>query len=217
MDLPHIISAVNQLDRVVFDLLIGGSETSATTLLWFYLYMIHFPDIQEKFYEEIAKGIGTNRYPTGQDRAALPYVNAVILEIQRLSSISPFAVTHRCNKETTVAGYTIPKDVQILLHLDSVMLDDKIWGNAKIFRPERFLKEGKLHCPEFFVAFGLGKRSCPGESLAKVELFLFTVSVIQRFKIIPADPNDLPPRDYERGATCCPLPFRIRFEARTAA
>ncbi|KAK3738905.1 hypothetical protein RRG08_006473 [Elysia crispata] len=85
----------------------------------------------KQFYEEIVREIGTNRCFTGQDRVELPYVNAVILETQR--------ITHRCNKETTVAGYTIPKDVQILFHLDSVMLDDKIWGNAKIFRPERFL------------------------------------------------------------------------------
>ncbi|KAK3754598.1 hypothetical protein RRG08_019582 [Elysia crispata] len=208
---------MHHLERVVFDLFVGGSETTATTLLWFYLYMIHFPDIQEKVYEEIVREIGTTRSPTGQDKLGLSYVKAVLLETQRLASISPFGIPHRCNRETTIAGYTIPKDVEILLHLDSVMLDDQIWDNAKMFRPERFLKDGKLSCPEFFVAFGLGKRSCPGEALAKIELFLFAVSVVQKFKIVPADPDNIPPRDYERGATCCPLPFSIRFVARSAA
>ncbi|GFR74736.1 cytochrome P450 2U1 [Elysia marginata] len=205
------------LERIVFDLILGGSETTSTTLLWFYLYMVHFPDIQDKFYNEIIREIGTDRTPAGQDKVRLTYVNAVILETQRLATISPFSILHRCSKETTIAGYTIPKDVQVLTHLDAVMLDDEIWGDARQFRPERFLKEGKLFYPEQFVAFGLGKRSCPGESLAKMELFLFTVSLIQRFKIVPSDPNNLPIRDYVRGATCCPVPFTVKFVQRTDA
>ncbi|KAK3768854.1 hypothetical protein RRG08_053385 [Elysia crispata] len=207
----------HHLKRILFDLLVGGTDTTASTLLWFYLYMVHFPEVQEKIYEEIVREIGTARSPSGQDKVGLPYTKAVLLETQRFASILPLAISHRCNRETTVAGYTIPKDVPVLLHLDSVMLDDKIWDNAKTFRPERFLKGGKLACPEFFVAFGLGKRSCPGESLAKIELFLVSISVIQRFKVVPADPNNIPPLRYEKGATCAPLPFSVKFVARTAA
>ncbi|GFO35367.1 cytochrome p450 ii f2-like protein ii [Plakobranchus ocellatus] len=207
----NTVLSMKELERVAFDMMIGGSETSASTLLWFYLYMVHFPDIQEKFYQEIVTEIGTSKTPTGQDKVKLSYVNAVILETQRLASISPLAVTHRCTKETTVRGYTIPKDVIVILHLDSVMWDENIWDDAMNFKPERFLKDGKLFCPDHFVAFGMGRRSCPGESLAKMELFLFTVSLIQRFRIVPADPNCLPPRTYIKGATCPPTPFSVRF------
>lgn len=213
----HTELSMRQLERIVFDLLLGGSETTSTTLLWFYLYMIHFPHVQDKFYEDIVRGIGTTRPPIGQDKVKLSYVNAVILETQRLATISPFAILHRSDRDILIAGYTVPKDIPVLLHLDAVMLDDEIWGDARMFRPERFLKDGKLFCPEHFVAFGLGKRSCPGESLAKMELFLFTVSVLQRFKIVPGDPDNLPPRDYVRGATCCPLPFKVKFVERTTA
>ncbi|RUS89665.1 hypothetical protein EGW08_002586 [Elysia chlorotica] len=134
----HTELSLYHLDRIAFDLFVGGTETSSTTLLWFYLYMIHFPDIQEKVYEEIVREIGTDRCPTGQDKVGLPYTNAVIYETQRLASISPLGVIHRCNKETTIAGYTIPKDVPIITHLDAVMRDDKIWGDANVFDQRDF-------------------------------------------------------------------------------
>ena len=37
------------------DLFIGGMETTSTTLLWTFLYLLHHPDIKEKVYEEIDK------------------------------------------------------------------------------------------------------------------------------------------------------------------
>ena len=41
-------------------------------------------------------------------------------------------------------------------------------------RPERFLSpDGKLQQDEQFVPFSIGRRKCPGESLAKIELFQF--------------------------------------------
>ncbi|GFR78336.1 cytochrome P450 2U1 [Elysia marginata] len=119
---------VYHLEQIVFDLILGGSETTLTTLLWFYLYMVHFPDIQDKFCNEIIREIGTDRTPACQDKVKLTYVNAVILETQRLAlaTISPFSILHNCSRETTIAGYTIPKDVQVLTDLDAVMLDDEI-------------------------------------------------------------------------------------------
>ena len=65
---------------------------------------------------------------------------------------------HRCTEETTVRGYTIPKDTHIMPHLDAVLLSEKIWGDPQNFRPDRFIDEsGNLLNPEELIPFSLGK------------------------------------------------------------
>lgn len=44
-----------------------------------------------------------------EDRANLPYTDAVIHEILRMGNITPLALPHSTNKEVQLGGYTIPK------------------------------------------------------------------------------------------------------------
>jgi cytochrome P450 len=44
---------------------------------------------------------------------------------------------------------------------------------------------------ESMVGFSSGKRICSGESLARNQLFMFTTSILQKFKIVP-DPTAQP-------------------------
>lgn len=63
----------------------------------------------EKVQAEIDRVIGQSRQPSMEDRANLPYTNAVIHEIQRMGNIAPLALPHATNKEVQLGGYTIPK------------------------------------------------------------------------------------------------------------
>ena len=53
--------------------------------------------------------IGQSRHPSVDDRADLPYTNAVLHEIQRMANIVPFSAPHFTNKEIQLGGYKIPK------------------------------------------------------------------------------------------------------------
>lgn len=46
-----VFCAEENLVKVAGDLLAGGSETPSTTMLWFLLYMLHYPHIQERCYQ----------------------------------------------------------------------------------------------------------------------------------------------------------------------
>ena len=53
--------------------------------------------------------------------------------------------------------------------------------HQSLFRPERFLSSnGKCEQDEQFIPFSVGKRRCPGESLAKIELFQFVTGPLER-------------------------------------
>lgn len=63
----------------------------------------------EKVQAEIDRVIGQSRQPSMQDRANLPYTDAVIHEIQRMGNIVPLSLPHATNREVQLGGYTIPK------------------------------------------------------------------------------------------------------------
>ncbi|CAG5115329.1 unnamed protein product [Candidula unifasciata] len=198
--------------KIMFDLFGAGTETTSTTIYWCILYILHSPEVQKKIYREIKDNIGTDRTPTIQDKVHLIYLNAVIMETQRLASIVALSVAHACSEEVTLRGYTIPKGTLILPNLDSVLHDKATWGeDAMSFRPERFIdNDGKLKNPEQFIPFSIGRRACLGESLAKMELFLFLANMFQRFEFLPASPGRLPPTDYKVAVVMTPKHYEVR-------
>jgi cytochrome P450 len=55
-------------------------------------------------------------------------------------------------------------------------MDPDHWESPEVFNPDRFLQNDTN---EQFIPFGFGKRMCMGESLAKSELFIFAVLLLQ--------------------------------------
>jgi cytochrome P450 family 2 subfamily J len=204
------------LNKIMFELFVAGTETTSTTIYWCVLLILNNPDVQEKVYQEIKENVGTDRTPTMQDKSQLTYLNAVITETQRLASIVPLSVTHMCNEDVTLRGYTIPKGTSIIPNLDSVLHDKATWGeDALSFRPERFIDDnGKLNIPEQFIPFCAGRRVCLGEAIAKMELFLFLSSMFQKFQFLPPTPSSIPPLSYNCGGIVSPKSYQVRMVER---
>ncbi|CAG5115331.1 unnamed protein product [Candidula unifasciata] len=198
--------------KIMFDLFGAGTETTSTTIYWCLLYMLNYPEVQEKVSDEIKYKVGTDRVPTIQDKTQLNYLNAVIMETQRLASIVPLSLTHMCSEEVTLKDYTLPKGTWIIPNLDSVLHEKATWGeDAMSFRPERFIdNDGKLKNPEQFIPFSIGRRACLGESLAKMELFLFLSNMFQRFQFLPPNPYGVPPLAYKTSAVVIPQAYAVR-------
>ncbi|XP_017574177.1 cytochrome P450 2J6 [Pygocentrus nattereri] len=194
----------------VVDLFGAGTETTFNTLRWAMLYMAKYPSVQEKVQAEIDQVIGQTRPPSMDDRSQMPYTYAVTHEIQRFSNIVPFTPPRVANEDTTVAGYLIPKGMMILPFLNSILQDQNEFSTPDEFNPEHFLDEnGRFVKKENFIPFSIGKRMCPGEQLARMELFIFFTSLMQRFTFHAPEGQTL---GLERtvGITSGPRPFRIR-------
>ncbi|KFQ23196.1 Cytochrome P450 2J2, partial [Merops nubicus] len=109
------------------------------------------------------------------------YTNAVIHEVQRKGNIVPLGIIRKATKDTVMDGFHIPKGTTVLTNLTSVMFDKSEWETPDSFNPGHFLKDGQFWKREAFIPFSIGKRACPGEVLARSELFLFFTALLQKF------------------------------------
>ncbi|XP_026180005.1 cytochrome P450 2K1-like [Mastacembelus armatus] len=195
----------------VMDLMLAGSETTGTTIQWCLLFMAKYPHIQDKVQEELDRVVGSRQVQV-EDRRNLPYTDAVIHETQRMANIGPMAIPHKTNQDVMFQGYFIKKGTTVFPLLTSVLYDESEWKTPYTFNPSHFLdKEGRFIRSDVFMAFSAGRRMCIGESLARMELFLFITSLLQRFRFAPPpgvseDELDVTPLV---GFTLTPLPHKL--------
>merc|ERR1719430_378867 len=101
----------------------------------------------------------------------------------------------------------------------STHMDPQLWDQPHQFNPSRVLDESgsSLRETQHFFPFSLGKRVCLGESLAKVELFLFFITLVKNFQFLPAKNHPLPdPAECDIGITRIPKPFHCMVVERTS-
>ncbi|XP_069024316.1 cytochrome P450 2U1 [Embiotoca jacksoni] len=200
---------------IIGDLFIAGTDTSTNSVLWILLYMVLRPDIQDKVQAEIDEVVGRHRIPSLTDKGSLPFTEATIMEVQRLTTVVPLGIPHMASETTVFRGYTIPKGTVILPNLWSVHRDPSLWDDADRFNPARFLdSEGKLLRKEYFIPFGIGRRVCMGEQLAKMELFLTVTSLLQAFKFTLPEGKPPPAQHGRFGLTLAPCPYTVCVSAR---
>ncbi|XP_066573700.1 cytochrome P450 2K1 isoform X1 [Amia ocellicauda] len=142
----------------------------------------------------------------------MPYTNAVLHEIQRFANVVPMNLLHQTKSDIDFKGYRIPKGTPVIPLLTSVLFDKNHWETPHKFNPQHFLDaHGKFVKREAFMPFSAGRRVCLGETLAKMELFLFFTLVLQKFKFslppgVRAEHVDLSPTP---GITNAPKPFKL--------
>jgi cytochrome P450 len=91
-------------------------------------------------------------------------------------------------------------------------MDPDYWESPEVFNPERFMTS---EIRDHFVPFGIGKRACMGEILAKTELFLFTVLMVQNIKLAVSEKHGAPdPQEFNTGITNVPVPFHVSITVR---
>ncbi|KAK5601860.1 hypothetical protein CRENBAI_019503 [Crenichthys baileyi] len=205
-----------QLIMYSLDLHFAGTDTTSNTLLTGFLYLMNYPHVQERCQQEIDQVLEGKDLISYEDRNNMPYVQAVIHEIQRIANTVPLSVFHCTTKDTELMGYSIPKGTMIIQNLNSVLREEGQWKFPHEFNPENFLNEqGEFVKQEAFMPFSAGPRMCLGEGLARMELFLMMVTLLRKFKFIWPEDAGKPDFTPVYGVTLTPKPYHMKVQLRS--
>jgi cytochrome P450 len=162
--------------------------TTPTLLDMFINVIILEPNSVQQVQDELVSVVGLDRLPSFEDHAKLPYLLAFMNEVYRWKQIAPFAVPRAVTEDTEYMGYRIPKDAIILENQWSICNDQNVYIDPETFQPERWLENPDLPKAPLF---GAGKRSCPGEPLARNSIFIIIARLLWAFDIHPAHENTI--------------------------
>ena len=147
------------------------------------------------------------------DKELLPYLEAVVWEAVRYRTSVPVMFHQTGDKDVRLGEYTIPKHSMVINNMVAVHLYRHTWGeDAFEFRPERFIDaNGRFVKHSHLIPFSIGKRICPGELLAKQELYLFTGNLIKRFRFQPPDGVGWIDEEPIKDSVWFPKPFKLKL------
>ncbi|KAI0253656.1 cytochrome P450 [Lactifluus subvellereus] len=155
----------------------GGGESTATTLHWWLLAMLAYPDVQARAHAELDEVVGYARPPTCADLPSLPYIRAMVKEALRWPVVVPFGIPHVSTEDDWYEGMYIPKGMVCLPNLRLLNSDSAVFrGDVGRFDPGRYLDEkGRVTTPmegreEGHMSFGFGRRTCVRRHVAEGSL-----------------------------------------------
>ena len=104
-------------------LTIGATQTPSS-MTAFILAMTLWPRIQTRAQNELDALLGTSwtRLPTFADRAQLPYVNAIVLEVLRWNPAVPLGLAHRLTEDDVYRGWVIPRGTVVWANIRCITI-----------------------------------------------------------------------------------------------
>ncbi|KAK1219826.1 hypothetical protein PQX77_017400 [Marasmius sp. AFHP31] len=202
---------------------LAGSDTTVASVLSFILAMTLHPELQTRAQKEIDAVIGSERLPDFDDRDRLPFVNALLAETARWNPVTPLGVAHRALNDDIYNDYTIPAGATVLSNIWAIMHDESLFGpNTFTFNPDRFLEtKGKTLPDPETIAFGFGRRICPGRYLAINTVYLTVTYLLATFTIVKDVDEEgkeiVPKVEFTDGLLSHPKPFKCRFIPRESS
>ncbi|XP_055333758.1 cytochrome P450 2J4-like [Paramacrobiotus metropolitanus] len=213
---PNNTFTDDQLLYSMINMYTAGTASVTTTLLWCFLYMLENPEEQKKIQAEIDSIVEPDKLVRMEDRANLKYTDAALMECQRLASIVPLGLFHQNLEEMTIDGFTIPKRSLLSASVYSIHRDPRYWEHPDKFYPGHFLdKEGNVkQSPPGYMPFGIGKRLCNGEPLAKMEVWLYMTNMLHKYEFRKAEGCPASSEVFTTGLARTTWPYKCVFVPR---
>lgn len=200
-------------------ILLAGEDTTANTLAWMLHFMIEHPEVQARMREEADRVLGPGTVPADYATTeSLHLIEAVAHEAMRLMPVAPFLVMEP-NTDIRLGDLHVPEGTSLYLLTAAIARDDRHFGEASAFRPDRWLdpetRNGAAHDTRAFLPFGAGPRFCPGRHLAMLEIRMVMAMVCRNFAVERAPGS--PPTEELFGFTMMPKNLFVRLRRRPDA
>ncbi|KAK2657566.1 hypothetical protein Ddye_010618 [Dipteronia dyeriana] len=174
-------------------MLLAGTDTTAVTLEWAMSNLLNNPKVLKKARDELDTQVGQQRLIEEHDLPKLEYLQSIISETLRLYPAGPLLVPHMSSSDCILGGYDIPADTILLVNVWAIHRDPNLWDEPTSFKPERFdTVNGEIsETNKKLMAFGVGRRACPGMGLAQRTMGLALGSLIQCFEWERVDEKEI--------------------------
>ncbi|KAF8600648.1 cytochrome P450 [Ceratobasidium sp. AG-I] len=168
-------------DRMVYE------ELTNTTLLSFFIAMQLYPDTQTRAREEVLRTIDpATHLPISEEVVKLDYLQRVLWETLRWVPALPLSLPHSAIEEDTYRGYRIPARSIMVANHWAITRDESLYPDPETFNPDRFLDPNL----PYDLAFGHGRRRCPGAHFAHSNLLIAFAHILTVFDIQKARNED---------------------------
>ena len=169
-----------ELNAECANLMVAGSDTTATTLNGTLFYLSRYRDAYDRCAEEVRSQFqSTDDITVNNVHTKLPYTKACIQEALRLSPPVGSSVPRETPKGGAVIdGNKVPGGMLIGTGIYSLHRNAKHFSDPHTYRPERFLPncggaaDLENHNMNAYGPFQIGTRSCVGRHVAMQELLL---------------------------------------------
>ncbi|KAG1714953.1 putative cytochrome P450 301a1, mitochondrial [Nymphon striatum] len=177
----------------LIDFMVAGIDTVSNSLTYVFNELAKHQSVQQKLWEEINRILPNRKEFTSADLNNLPYLNATMKEVFRISPTIP-GVVRVTQKEHFLCGYEIPKNTVVFCHSMVASKLKENFNDPDAFMPERWLRDTNRHKTKAYsvLPFGFGARMCIGRRFAEQEMKTTIVKVMQNFRIEFANKSDPP-------------------------
>lgn len=192
----HEGSAIPMDDSEIHDqvitMLLGGSESTGTTLSWAFYLLSQHPEIEMRLHEEVDAVLG-GRPAEWNDLPNLPFTHSVITETLRLYPPG-WLLSRITTEEVELAGTRMPPGTTIIFSPHVIQRQDDIYGRPEAFDPDRWSPDRAADLPRAtFVSFGGGARKCIGDTFGEIQSTLALSTIAARWKMECAPDADVRP------------------------
>jgi len=173
----------------IYNLLWAGHDTTGYTIAWGVYHLSSNPRALKKLQQELDAATFENEFPTYEELGQLPYFNACVKEFMRITPVVGNGGLRQTEGGIKVTSrgvdYWIPGGYEIFFPLLPPFRDDRIWGDGKVFRPERWLEASEEQLKLYnkvFQPFSVAPRSCIAQHLASIEVRMTMAALFKRFE-----------------------------------
>ncbi|KAJ4832407.1 hypothetical protein Tsubulata_018943 [Turnera subulata] len=175
-----------QIKALLMDIVVGGTDTTSTTMEWALSEMMLHSEVMKIAQEELTEVVGANNIVEECHIYRLPYLQAIVKEAMRLHPVAPLLLPRSPSQPSNVGGYTIPKGAKVFLNAWAMHRDPEFWENPSEFQPTRFLGDANNKLDYYgkhlhYIPFGSGRRICAGLQLGERMLMYVLATFLHMF------------------------------------
>lgn len=169
----------------------AGSDTTSCLLQSVFYHFLRNPETMLRARAEVDRIRSSDRVLSFSAVRELPYLQACIKEALRIHCPIPMTLPRISPRGgIEVGGRWFPEGITLSGSPWVLHRSRELWGNdVDEYRPERWLGDDSVQLDRYFMPFGAGFMSCPGQHLARIEALKITATILRDYDLRLAAPE----------------------------